>query len=431
MNSALRAALMGGWVTTQLFALDFTQGVLPSAVSYSATGQRMFFDSNGYLTFAPNNILLNSATLSTQSVTTTPNYYILSFQGTGSVTLSGTSTGTTNGTGVGNRVYTRFKPTAGTLTLTVTGSVTSAQLEAVTYQTTPSSYNATTSSAYYGPRLNSSGLLIEPSATNLAYTNLMTSTNNGASDLTRSTTITGPDGLANSCQTFAEDTANNQHYAALGAAAFSATFSITSGQNYTLSAIVKKGSTSWCWIGSYAVTSLGVNKGLAFFNFDTGRWGTIQSGISRYLATSLGNGFWLLQISFPATANETLYGIRVGTASADGTNSFTGSTSNTLNFYAGQLETGLIATSAIMSYTGSVARSPDSLSANSSLSTALAAGWSIVEWIDTGTGVLSRQAFAPGAFSFASNKIYSKLVVYDPKVTGGYCNTRLTPGGPL
>jgi hypothetical protein len=76
------------------------------------------------------NLLLNSATLSTQSVTTGTSPDTLSFWGTGTVTLSGTSTaGPLVGTGVNNRVSLTFTPTAGTLTLTVTGTVTRAQLE--------------------------------------------------------------------------------------------------------------------------------------------------------------------------------------------------------------------------------------------------------------------------------------------------------------
>lgn len=91
------------------------------------------------------NILLNSATLSTQSVTTTATAYTLSFTGTGTITLSGTSTaGPLVGTGTGesNRVALTFTPTAGTLTLTVSGTVTNAQLEAGSFRT---SYIPTTS----------------------------------------------------------------------------------------------------------------------------------------------------------------------------------------------------------------------------------------------------------------------------------------------
>jgi hypothetical protein len=76
------------------------------------------------------NGLLNSATLSTQSVAVTAIAYTLSFYGTGTITKSGTATGALVGTGATQRVSQTFTPTAGSLTLTVTGSVTNAQLEA-------------------------------------------------------------------------------------------------------------------------------------------------------------------------------------------------------------------------------------------------------------------------------------------------------------
>lgn len=84
---------------------------------------------------AATNLLLNNATLVTQSVTTTAATYTLSFRGTGSVSLSGTATGTKAGTGANTRVFLTFAATAGTLTLTVTGSVTTAQLELASHPT--------------------------------------------------------------------------------------------------------------------------------------------------------------------------------------------------------------------------------------------------------------------------------------------------------
>ena len=69
------------------------------------------------------NLLVNTATLSTQNVTTVAGSYTIQFTGAGSVTASGTYSGAlTNGQ--------TFTCTAGTLTLTVSGSVTNAQLEA-------------------------------------------------------------------------------------------------------------------------------------------------------------------------------------------------------------------------------------------------------------------------------------------------------------
>jgi hypothetical protein len=76
------------------------------------------------------NLILNNATFATQSVTVTATAYTLSIFGTGTITLTGTSTaGPLVGTGANNRVSLTFTPTAGSLTLTKSGTVTNAQLE--------------------------------------------------------------------------------------------------------------------------------------------------------------------------------------------------------------------------------------------------------------------------------------------------------------
>ena len=87
---------------------------------------------------AATNLILNNASMSTQSVTVTAVAHTLSFWGTGTITLSGVSTaGPLVGTGVSNRVSLTFTPTAGSLTCTVTGTVSRAQLETGTVATSP------------------------------------------------------------------------------------------------------------------------------------------------------------------------------------------------------------------------------------------------------------------------------------------------------
>jgi hypothetical protein len=84
----------------------------------------------GFLVEGPRtNIFLQSATPATQSVTVTAQLYSLSFWGTGSITLSGAHTATLNGSGPNTRAVLIFTPTAGALTLTVSGEVQLAQLE--------------------------------------------------------------------------------------------------------------------------------------------------------------------------------------------------------------------------------------------------------------------------------------------------------------
>lgn len=82
------------------------------------------------------NLLLNTSVLVTQVVTVTAVTHTLSFYGAGTVVLSGAATGTVVGTGAyPTRTTLIFTPIVGVLTVTVTGSVTSAQLEAGAFAT--------------------------------------------------------------------------------------------------------------------------------------------------------------------------------------------------------------------------------------------------------------------------------------------------------
>lgn len=82
------------------------------------------------------NLVFPSDTLTTQTRTVTAVAHTLSFYGTGTIVLSGAHVATVTGTGAyPTRTTLTFTPTAGSLILTVTGSVTQAQLEAGAFPT--------------------------------------------------------------------------------------------------------------------------------------------------------------------------------------------------------------------------------------------------------------------------------------------------------
>ena len=142
---------------------------------------RMMYDSTGKLTYAPNNLYLNSnaAGSTARTITTLAgvNYYIWIQTSSGSATIvaSGTNTSTFNGSTGGT--FTAFTATAGTLTLTPTSNfanITQVVVAAITYESALRAGDnvVTSAAAYYGPRFDSpngvaAGLLVEESRTNI------------------------------------------------------------------------------------------------------------------------------------------------------------------------------------------------------------------------------------------------------------------------
>ena len=138
-------------------------------ITYTRTGVATLFNSAGVLTTVPANTprfdhdpftlqplglliegartnqILNSDAPVPQDITVTAAARCLTFYGTGTVTLSGAFSGSLVGVGVfPNRALLRFTPAAGTLTLTISGTVQFAQLELGQF---PSTYIPTAGAA--------------------------------------------------------------------------------------------------------------------------------------------------------------------------------------------------------------------------------------------------------------------------------------------
>jgi hypothetical protein len=132
----------------------------------SMTGPRLVRVQDGTYEWAPHNLLLNSATLSTQSLTVVVGQVLtIAATGTGTVTLSDAATGTLNASSA--RPSLTVTATTTTLTCTVAGTVTEAQ---VNRGAVALAYVPTAGAARYAPPVEHDGtawgLRGEPAATN-------------------------------------------------------------------------------------------------------------------------------------------------------------------------------------------------------------------------------------------------------------------------
>lgn len=227
-----------------------------------------------------------------------------------------------------------------------------AQLEAVTYQTTPSTYVATTTAAYYGPRfdydpstLAAKGLLIEETRTNTAtYSNNITNAAWTKGGVTASISGTSPDGSSNA-NLLTEDTSTGVHRIFQS--------STVAVGVYTLSCFAKPNGRDWIY--------LYYNGGLAIANFNvsTGAVGS-TSGSSFISAStqSVGNGWYRVSMTLNNTTSAG-QNLIINLASADNTTSYVGNGTSGMYVYGIQLEAGAFATSYIPTTSASVTRAAD------------------------------------------------------------------------
>jgi hypothetical protein len=228
-----------------------------------------------------------------------------------------------------------------------------AQIEAVTYQTTPSTYYPTTTAAYYGPRLvydpvtlASQGILVEEARTNswLQSGDFATTwTLTGATVTTNG--VVSPDGTSN-MDTLVEDSGSSTHRAAQTIT--------TTAAAWTMSCYARARNRSWLY---FRIADSGAVNRTAFFNVSTGVVGTLGTGFTASIQ-SVGNGIYRC-IATMATAYAGA-GTTVIGASDNGSNEvYTGNGLAALDIWGAQLELGTGASSPIPTTTAAVTRAAD------------------------------------------------------------------------
>lgn len=346
-----------GWVTSLRAYTNAYAGDIPTPSwidNSGTTGNRMVTDSTGTLTWAPHNLLLNSATLTTQTVPVTVGATnILSFYGTGSVTLSGAATGTLTGTGANNRVSLIITPTTTSLTLTVSGSVTQAQLERVTYQTQPRAYIPTTSAAVFLPRYDYDasttpatprGMLIEEARSNLLtyseqFDNAAWAVGaiNMASPVVNS--ATAPDGTQ-SADKIIPNTTNGFHRASNQLTVSAAV--------HVFSAYLKAGGLTKVKLQTYD-TGSGTKANV---DFDLSAGSIIATTTGTGFITAVGNGWYRCAVVSASAHSAGATQFWVAPLDAAGTNSFAGDGVSGVIVWGAQVEVGAWASSYMPSVNG-------------------------------------------------------------------------------
>jgi hypothetical protein len=335
-DDASLVVIPSGYKTSKVYAEKPTDG--SGDLTFTRTGDTATrVNSAGLIEKVRTNLVLNSATFVTQTITVTANPHTLSFTGTGTIVITGVGSGTLVGTGASNRVSLSFTTTAGALILTKTGTVVLAQLETGDIATP---YIPTSTAAVsVGPTANTARLdylgstcprlLLEPQRTNLVtYSERFTSWLDAGGTVTSNTAIS-PDGYLNA------DTLTGARYQ-----------SGFASNQYTVSCFAKKVDGD----GMFVLRLDAPTLFSAQFNLNTG---TIVSTSAGYTSTitNFGNGWYRCTLTTPVSttiANFVLV-------------SATGATASTY-IWGAQCEAGAYATSYIPTLASASTRSADACS---------------------------------------------------------------------
>jgi hypothetical protein len=239
-----------------------------------------------------------------------------------------------------------------------------AQFEQVTYQTTPGTYNATTSAAYYGPRfdydpvtLAAKGLLIEEQRTNLMFPADGTTgwqASPGGSVAATANSLTSPDGTTNATKLATADTLSNGHV-------WFKTFSGAVSTTYSGSAYLKAGEYTRAQF-TFGNTAFASTTTGAFFDLSNGTV-VATAGGSTATITNAGNGWYRCTVTATSDADGGNYVLSITPypASVTSINELYTPASVGLGIYLYgiQVEAGAFATSHIPTVASQVTRSAD------------------------------------------------------------------------
>jgi hypothetical protein len=406
--SSVCVRALGGLAPT--LNLDFkSMMALPSTITFLRPSNATYFDSTGKLTYAPNNLMTYSNTLTnaawgniggtmvvtggvadqnggTSAWTLTAgaagsnlwNYCATAFSGnlifscwarrrTGAGTILIQTANQTNVTSQITSSWSRISvavtqsvPTYAGFIINDAGDaidVADCQLEAVTYQTTPSTYVATTSAAYYGARLDynpatlaARGLLIEEARTNLcqysndianaAWTKLNAAVTNGQA--------IGPDGTL-SMALFASTGGETR--------VMPTKSGLTGSLSYAFSIVSKYGNANgrYLWFRDFFS-----NKDTCF-DLQSAAAVTVPAGVSTSV-TNLSNGLYRYSVLVTLPASPVSVDQVLWTQANSPANPSSGINGGQCYIGYAQAELGAFPTSYIPTAGGAVARSADTAS---------------------------------------------------------------------
>lgn len=439
-----------------------TLAQLAALVSHSRTSLATMFDSTGKLTYAPNNLLLQSNTFSNaawtksnvtissgvtdplggsaaftltataaggylqQIITTLPSssnitsFWIRRRSGTGNVRLNANVTNPIQSvTGAWAQFYTTQLSNGSGLAwngilLDVSGDavdIYAATLSAVTYETSPRTADQviTTSSAYYGPRIDYDpntlavkGLLIEEARTNQ---------NKSSADIAGAGWTAGAGVTIGAATTAPDGTSNAKLYQSTGALDWLYnTSAVAIASPFASSVYLKYGGTGrWFILSSY-----GTGGAQLWIDLLNGVIGTSSnwSGIGTVITptiTPINNGWYRLTLGTSAGATHNYLQIN----SVDADNSIV-QANGTVYVWGAQTEAGSFATSYIPTAAASVTRAADVVQFTGAALTALqgSAGSAIVQMADQSVGYGATGGVVLGGSStywldLASGNMYS------------------------